>query len=264
MIRGLYTSALGMTTQMSKMDVVTNNIANVNTVGYKKDTVVTRAFEEELMYRLNDKYSEKSTSTIMNKVPRVGDVSQGVFVDQIFTNFANGSTITTKGDLDFALVGDGFFAVRTANQNGDEIERYTRDGSFALAPDGTLITKDGNPVLGENGNIVLPNGKVAISPEGDIYVNEQLIDRLRLVSFEDNTTLRKFGNNLYDANEATGAVLAGFNGMVLQGELENSNVNAVKEMVDVITVSRTYEANQRMISIHDMILGKTVNDVGRK
>lgn len=257
MIRGLYTSAVGMTTQMKRMDVVTNNIANVDTTGFKKDTVVTQSFSEKMMSRLNDpKYSK------LNASEKIGVVSLGVFVDNVFTDFSSGSLKKTNADLDIAISGDGFFAISSKNINGQTTEKYSRDGSFTISNTGVLITKSGDPVLGEKGPITIQNGKVSIDENGNVYANDELINKLKLVDFSDKTTLRKTGENLYETTKDS--KMTKFNATVQQGFLESSNVNSVKEMVDMISVSRIYEANQRMIGIHDTILGKAVNEVGRK
>ncbi len=255
MIRGLYVSALGMTTQMNKMDVVSNNIANVDTAGYKKDTVVTRSFSEELLSRLDDPGDLPHSK-------RMGKITPGLFVDDIHTNFKTGALRITNAPLDVAILGGGFFSVAVADAQGNTTEKYTRQGSFTLGPDGTLSTKDGHAVLGEQGPIIVPNGNITIDDTGGLYVDGELIDKLKMVDFEDTHTLKKVGDSLFEA-PAPSQVTA-FTGKVSSGALENSNVNSVKEMVDLITVARTYEANQRMIGILDNIYGKAVNEVGRK
>lgn len=255
MIRGLYTSSLGMTTQMKKMDVVSNNIANVSTTGYKKDLAVTRSFSEELMSRLNDDESIFST-------PKVGKVTHGLFVDDIYTDFTQGSLENTGNTFDLSITGEGFFAVNVQGANGDTSEKYTRDGNFTLDSNGTLVTTDGSYVQGTKGNITIPNGTVTIDEQGNIYANSQFIDKLKIVDFEDKHSLRKYGDNFYDkTNESQEKT---FEGGVVQGYLETSNVNSVKEMVEMITLSRVYEANQRFITTHDTILNRIANDIGRK
>ncbi len=252
MIKGLYTSAVGMINQMNTMDVVSNNIANVNTTGYKRDMVVSRAFTDELTTRLNDIVPPK----------KIGKISQGVFVDDIYTDFHTGSITRTDGPLDLALVGEGFFAVSVTDKDGKESTKYTRDGSFTLDQEGTLRTKEGNRVLGQNGPIQIPNGIVTIDQNGRVLVGDEEIDTLRITDFTDRHSLRKFGDNLYDTIKESEE--APFKGTVIQGSLENSNVNSVKEIINVINVAKVYEANQKMVTIHDQILGRTVSDIGRK
>ncbi len=258
MNRGLYTAALGMTTQMNKMDVVSNNIANVNTTGYKKDEVVTRSFDEELMLRLyndNDLYHDNKN---------IGTMNMGVTVDNIYTNFETGSLQLTGADLDFALNGDGFFTVETYDNDGNKQERFTRDGKFKISDDAKLVTGDGFYVLDTNGNSIDVGDAttISVSDGGDVYSNQQLIARLDITSFEDNEYLRKEGNNLYYTVD--GANKIDSEAKLLQGYTESSNVNTVKEMVEMITVSRAYEANQKVINNYDTIMGKAATEIARR
>ncbi len=247
MVRGLYTAATGMITNMNRMDVTANNIANADTSGFKTDKVASQSFTEELMKRIND-----PTMKIFKNSP-IGRLSQGVFVDDIYTDFTGGPLRQTNGKLDFALSGEGFFCVMV---NGQEM--YTRDGSFQLTPDGTLVTSDGGRVQGESGDIVLPYGEVNVDEYGNIAVNGELAATFRLTDFTDKHTLRKFGDNYYTS---TGGEQRAFAGQVTQGYLENSNVNPVREMVDMIALSRAYETNSRMVTIIDTTLQRAANDI---
>ena len=251
MVRGLYTSALGMITQMQRMDVVSNNIANVDTTGFKKEQVASQSFTEQLMKRIND------PGTRLFRDYPVGKVSQGVFVDDIYVDFSTGSFRQTDGSLDVAMEGEGFFCV---NSNGMEL--YTRDGSFEMLPDGTLVTTDGGRVQGLNGDIVLPNGYISIDELGRVLVNDEYIDTLKKVDFDDKHTLRKDKDNYY--RTTADSRMVDCNSRVVQGFLENSNVKSVKEMVEMITLSRAYEINSRMITIHDSMMNRAVNDLGRR
>lgn len=255
MIRGLYTSGLGMKTQMQKLDVISNNLANVNTTGYKKDDTILSSFPDILMNRINDTKQNIKMPTPMGKV------TLGVQVDEVYTNHTQGSFVKTDEPFNLALQGEGYFVVSTPN--GDE--RYTRDGSFVIGQDGLLMTKEGNNVMGQNGIVTLRGDfltqirEVNIDDRGVIAIDGEYIDTIRLVNFEDNNALQKIGDNLYQG----GGEPAVFAGKVLQGYLEGSNVNPVTAMVDMITVSRTYEANQKMIQVHDNLMGKAVNEVGK-
>jgi len=255
LIRGLYVSGIGMTTQMKRLDVISNNLANVNTTGYKKDKPIISSFPEMLMAKMNDR------DKFSMAAKPIGRVTLGVRIDDIYTDFSQGSFVRTDDQFHMAIQGDGFFTVSTPN--GDE--RFTRDGSFVIDAEGQLKTKEGNLVMGEAGVITLGDEfltqahQAFIDDAGRIIVDGEQIDALRMVSFEDNAQLRKIGDNLYQANEA----VMPFNGSILQGFLENTNVNPVTAMVDMITVSRTYEANQKMIQVHDTLMGKAVNEVGK-
>ena len=257
MFRGLYTSALGMTTQMNRMDVIANNIANVNTNGFKRDRVITQSFTDELIRFVNPEAQERSLLPFRNSM-QVGRYSLGLFVDDLNTDFTAGSLSATGGTFELAISGSGFFAV---SHNGQE--RYTRDGAFTLNQDRVLVTRDGIPVIGADGNfITIPDGMVGINPSGEIYVDGELINTLRLVDFDNPAMLRNQGNNLWSALEGAGP--AAFSGRVEQGMLELSNVNIVREMVEMIEITRTYEANQRMISVVDGTMQIAANDIGRK
>ena len=256
MIRGLYTSALGMTTMMRKMNVTADNIANVNTTGFKKDKIATRSFTDELLKRLDDPGDKP-----YHDVP-IGHVSQGVFIDDIYTDFSNGSFRKTAAPLDLAIAGNGFFCVSYADRTGQSIEMYTRDGSFSLGRDGLLLTKDGNPVLGGNGMIRIPPGHITINEDGSIYSNGEYVDTLKMTDFVDSHELRKRENNMFAATNR--ARQTSFNGIINSGYLENSNVTPIHEMADMITTTRAFETNQRVIIIHDTILGRIANDIGRK
>lgn len=258
MVRGLYTSALGMTTQMKKMDVVSNNIANVDTTGYKKDGVVTKSFDEELLYRLYDNQDRNYPAGKVN----IGSINYGLSVDNIYTDFSSGSIKITNAPLDLTLTDSGFFVVNHIDKNGNSTEKYTRDGGFAINQEGALLTKDGYSVLGESGPIILPAGSVVINETGRIFVNNEYIDTIRTVALSDNTDAVKFGENLYNFKDT--ATVTAYTGGIIQGALEGSNVNSVREMVEMITLSRVYESNQKMIQTHDSILAKVVNDIGRR
>ena len=256
MIKGLYTSALGMTTMMRQMDVIADNLANVNTTGFKKDRVATRAFTEELLVRLGDSGDAPFTSVPM------GRISQGVFIDDIYTDHTGGGLRKTAAPLDLAISGRGFFCVAPADNESLDTEMYTRDGAFTLSSDGLLLTKEGNPVLGLNGMIRIPPGNITVSNDGSIFSNDEFIDRLRMIDFADTHELRKGENNLFRATVRAEQV--DFTGRITSGYLEASNVNSVRELTNMISTQRAFEANQRMITAHDTILNRVSNDLGRK
>ncbi|HHW57347.1 MAG TPA: flagellar basal-body rod protein FlgF [Clostridia bacterium] len=250
MLRGLYSAASGMITQSKIMDVLSNNLANINTAGYKKDVVVTSSFPHFEVTRYGG-----------DDVPRdgkIGRMDYGVLIDTFHTVFEEGAFSQTNGKLDFAIDGNGFFVVNTPNG-----ERYTRDGSFTLTKEGYLVTKEGYFVEGENGPIQLSQGDISVDELGNVINNGQLVDRLKIVDFDNYDGLRKEGNNLFfiDNNATVQSIPA--TGKVKQGFLEQSNVNSVKEMVNVISVMRNYEANQKVVVAFDETLGKAVNEVGK-
>jgi flagellar basal-body rod protein FlgF len=256
MIRGLYTSGWSMLVLNKKMDVLTNNLANVSTNGYKKDTVVLEGFPKLLARRLYD-----NTDGFSGGVP-VGDLSFSNDVGEVYTNFQQGVLLKTDNSLDISIKDEGnaFFCV--AVPQGDTFrEYYTRDGGFELNANGQLVTVQGYFVLGENGVIQLEGNSFLVDRDGNITQNGVYIDRLLIKQFQDPHTLVKSGENLLSPTETTAE--EEFTGQVIQNYIEQSNVDAVREMVDMISLMRSYEANQRIITAMDGTLEKAVNDVGR-
>jgi len=257
MIRGLYTSGWSMLALEKKMDVISNNIANSSTTGYKKDEVIYESFPETLYRRVND--TRSNISPFSNNI---GYMSTGNDVGEIFTYFNQGQLVSTGNKSDLAITGadTAFFTVLAINQQGESVEYYTRDGSFAVGSDGFLRTTDGYLVAGENGPVFLGDGEYTIKEDGTVVQDGNIINKLRITQFSNTENLRKIGQNLF---EAQGDIeQTEFSGAVRQGYLEQSNVNVVKEMVNMITVTRSYEANQKIIQTIDSTLGKTVNEVG--
>ena len=264
MLRGLYTSALGMTTQMMRMDVVSNNIANVNTVGFRRDSVAAHAFSDKMSYRLNDP-AVAGVLRLLGNARASGFMSQGVFIDEIFTDFSVGELRETGGPLDLALTDQGFFVFTVTNPDGTEAEKFSREGAFTLAADGTLVTMTGSRVQGAGGgNIVIPDGIITIDDQGRIFSNDTYVDTLRIVDFTNPGALQKTRGSYWRLRDDMETEMIAYTGRVEQGFLENSNVNPVNEMVHLIALNRAYEANARMVQIHDETLGRAVNEIARR
>lgn len=255
MVRGLYTASNGMVAQQEKLDVISNNLANVNTTGFKKDGVIIESFDSVLTQKINDR------STPMNQT--IGKMTLGCRVSQVYTDNSQGGATMTDDPYNVAILGNGMFNIGIEDKDGNLQTRYSRDGSFTLSTDGTLMTKEGNYVLGQNDKIVIESGSnnIRISENGTIFDDDVEIDKLLLTDFENPESLRKIGDNLY--NQTKDTKTNSFGGKLMQGYLENSNVNTVSEMVDMINVMRSYEANQKVIQTQDETLKKAVNDVGR-
>lgn len=254
MVRGLYTSWTGLRNEEKRMDVVTNNMANADTTGFKKIKVTAQSFDRELAVKINDQTI--GTDTIWG----TGGVNLGVKVGETFYDMSQGSFQQTGSQYNFALGGSGFFAISTTNKAGVTSTKYTRDGDFTVTQDGYLVTKDGDSVLGESGNpIRIPGAQtvnLSCTTTGELYVGTQYIDTFRLVDFESYEFLSSYGENMYDA--VNGATFKDADASVTQGFLETSNVNMVTEMVDLIDISRSYETNQKIVQTIDEILEKTV------
>ncbi len=247
MIRGLYTAATGMIHQRNKLDSIANNLANTNTRGYKKDDVVSRSFNDELLLRMSKGENPKA----------LGPINHGVYAERVTTFFQDGALQQTGLITDVALQGEGFF---TIIRDGQEL--YTRDGTFKVNNEGILVTMEGHVVAGEYGPIEVGQEDFEIDSEGYVWQGYNLVNRLQLVNFEDPNALEKVGNNLFANNNPGANPVVEFEGQVFQGYAEQSNVELVDEISDMITVSRSYEANLRILQMLDNVLSKTVNEVG--
>lgn len=257
MIKGLYTAASGMVMEQTRNDTIANNLANVNTAGYKKDLAVFRTFPEMLLARLTD--ADKTQGTESEKPPKpvlIGGVGTGVRVDEIVQIHKLGPMRQTNAPLDLALGGEGFFAIATPQG-----ERYTRNGSFSMDGDGYLVTTEGRNVLGQRGAIRVQGQEIVVDAQGGVKVDGQLVDTLKIVDFADKRSMTKEGDSLYAGTQPVTLTPNQLN--VLQGFQEQSNVNAVTELVNMITAMRSYEANQKAIVAEDQLLDKAVNEVGR-
>ena len=198
-----------------------------------------------------------------NESLMVGPMSLGLLVHSVHRDFSIGALESTGAPLSLALDASGFFEIAHINGLGEVTNMYTRDGNFTLNNEGVLVTSIGMPVLSESGApIVITGGEIVIHHDGSVLVDGVHIDTIRLVDFEDLATLRPFGDNLYTTTEES--VETAFTGNVRQGFIETSNVNIVREMVELISLSRVYETNARMVSIQDQTLGQAVNDIARR
>jgi flagellar basal-body rod protein FlgF len=239
--RGLFAAASGMLADQIRQDVIANNLANATTAGFKGDVAVGEAFPDMLVNQLQTG-------------AKVGTLGLGSHISQISTNDKQGALRQTGNTYDLAVAGSGWFSVQSANGPA-----YTRNGTFTIDARGQLVTADALPVLDDGGRpITIGDGKGSIAPDGRVSVDGRQIARLALTSL-DPARLHKLGDNLY-----TGTAQKGVDpGRVEQGFLEGSNVNSVKEMVDLISTMRSFEASQKAVQAQDDTIGKAVNDVGR-
>lgn len=248
MIRGLYTAGTGMLTQNKKMDVITNNIANLETAGFKQDKLLSRSFEDMLITRIND-------PGIVLQEREVGPLNTGTHIDQVITDFTIGPLEETNLSTDLALVGDGFFVVNTPDG-----EMYTRNSAFQLDENMRIVNSDGYALQGDNGDITLTSDDFVVDSMGNVINEGNIISTIRVVNFENLDAIRKTGNNLYDS---MGEAAIDSNATIRQGFREASNVDLIEQIVDMIEVSKTFESNQKVIQTLDDTLGKAVNDIGR-
>lgn len=255
MVRGLFTAYTGMLNQQYRLDTITNNLANSATNGYKREGATAKAFDEVLAIKVKD-----SSEGYVDR--GIGKMSLGVKIGENYTDWSQGSFKITDNPLDVALEGNGFFSISYMNKRGMEMTKYTRDGNFTLDVEGALRTKDGDYVLGESGEpIYLPTAAdISIDGTGAISVDGEYFDRLAITDFEDYDYLKKYGENMYTAVD--GATEIEPTATVHQGYVEISNVNVVKEMVEMISITRAYESNQKMIQTIDSTLDKSANSIG--
>ncbi len=250
MLRSLYTAGTAMLTQSRRMDVISNNLTNVETRGYRADTLVSQSFRDMLISRISDPNIYQNT--------RIGDHNTGIHIDRVYTSFTPGPLEETGLPTDMALPGDGFFVVNTP-----EGERYTRSGNFNVDAAGNLVTPLGHPVMGLGGPIHVGSAAFTVSPGGVISVDEVAVDTVRTVTFPDNNGLRKDKDNLFFTFDEAANAPVNTPMEVRQGFLEGSNVDTAREMVDMISVYRSYEINQRVLRMVDESLGRAVNDIAK-
>ncbi len=240
MIRGIYTNSSAMQYLQEKMDIVANNLANSNTNGFKRNGL----FINELM--------DAQQANIRNKINQ--PLPEGEI--QSYTENTQGPLRETKNKLDFALNGDGFFSVQTP----DGIQ-YTRDGQFTVSPEGLLVTPNGYQVIGQSGPIAIQGEKIEVADNGLIMVDGSVTNKFDVKTFDVKDALQQ-SNNLWKLRE-DGVQVEPSQASVKQGYIENSNVQIVKEMVDMIAVQRWYNVNERSIRTNDDALNKAVNQIAR-
>lgn len=250
MIRGLYTAASGMACQQTIQDIISNNMANVDTTGYKKDIFIKGSFPSLLLKRMGDK-ADLSQGVAM------GRLGTGAAIRSTTMDFSMGALKSTENPFDLAINGKGFFVIQTPGG-----EKYTKDGSFTLNSEGKLVTKDGFAVMGQYGPINLTSQDAHFNENGGVVVDGVVVDTLKIVSVDNPGFLTKAGKNLF-------VLKSGFevqpvdNPQIIQGYLEDSNVNVVNEMTNMIWGMRLYEANQRLVHLQDESLGRLINEAGR-
>lgn len=234
MLRGIYANAQAMTALMAKQDVQSNNLANVNTTGFKKDRVNFEEFQEVLRGQI--------VSTPVAKTS---------------TDTEDGPLQRTENPLDMAIQGNGYFTLETPQG-----PRYTRAGSFQWNAKGQLTNSAGLIVQGSGGPIQKSpeGGPVRIGTDGKITMGENAIGQLNIVGFTKEARLKKVGGGLY---EAVGGEPQTSHGQVVQGFLESSSVNSVQEMADMINTLRLFETNQRSLRYQDEALGHAIQELAR-
>ncbi|WP_152656390.1 flagellar basal body rod protein FlgG [Oceanobacillus sp. CFH 90083] len=260
MLRSMYAGISGMKNSQTKLDVIGNNIANVNTTGYKKANIT---FQDMLSQTTSNAQGAGNGRGGIN-ASQVGLGSQQGAISNIHTA---GFTQTTNNPLDFAIKGDGMFVVQGENNTN----YYTRAGNFFLDDNGDIVNSNGYYLQGENGNINIPGEaqSFGVQPDGTVtYIDAdgeaQEAGRIVLAKFSNPGGLEKVGNSLYANTDNAGFVAAdvpGENGTgeIIGGMLEMSNVDLSEEFTEMITAQRSFQANTRIITTSDEILQELVN-----
>jgi len=250
----LRAAASGMRAQQTRQEVIANNLANVNTTGYKR----SRANFEDLLYQ-TVQGPQVIGGPAANSLPAV-QIGRGVRLAGVQKDHAQGSIETTQNPLDIAIEGDGFFQVQLPSGQ----IAYTRDGKLQMSDQGVLVTSDGNPVL-PNIRVPAQTSKLSVGPSGIVSVMRagstmpEELGRIELARFTNPAGLMAMGQNMYSATPASGDAMVSFpqdegTGRLMQGALELSNVEVVTEMVDMITTMRAYELTSKSIKTSDDML----------
>ena len=256
MVKGLYTAYTGLRHQQQKMDVISNNMANAATTGYKKEGTTAQAFDTMLMYKIKDMSTAADADLS-------GKANLGVKIGETYTDHSQGAFKLTSNPYDLALSGNGFFCVQFTDKAGNTSTKYTRDGSFTLKDDGYLTTKNGDYVLDANGSRIRLDTlhEAAIDQKGYITQNGRIVAQIGLQDFADYNYLKHYGENYYEPVE--GATYTTSTAQMFEGYLEASNVQVVSEMVSLISVTRAYESNQKMMQTIDRTLEIDSTQLGR-
>ena len=264
MVKGLYTAHSAMINEQHRMDTMTNNLANVSTTGFKKEGATSQTFADALAVKLQD-----SSEWYLSR--RMGNMQPGVKIGENYTDWSEGGFRGTENTFDLALSDSGFFQIEFTDKAGNTSIKYTRDGSFTLTLDGALVTKDGDYVLDTNGSHINldPTQPASVDRQGNITQgdNNQILATVGVVDFERNPEgtdyyyLEKYGENMWQTID--GAVQIPSNAQIYSGYLEQSNVETVQEMVNMIAINRQYEINQKIITTMDDSLNTAVNNLGK-
>lgn len=253
----MYISASGALTSMHRQNVFANNLANINSIGFKPDSA-------QIIQRDAARVEDGLVSLPSNALLERLGAGVGMLADR--TSFGQGALRVTGGPLDVAIEGDGFLKVSRTDADGRQSIHLTRDGRLTRDPDGRLVlAATGSPVLDEgNQEIVLPDrGNVGIDSAGLVSVEGAPIARLSLVDVADRGALRKVGNGLFHVPPAALQAAPAATGRLVQGHLEGAAVNEIDALMDVTSAAKAVSSNIRMIGYHDRLMDQAINTFGR-
>jgi flagellar basal-body rod protein FlgG len=248
LIRSLNTAERAMQLEQARIDALANNLANVNTAGFKQ--ILTRVAETATMQETDT--DNPSANSAVRRAP------DGIYLYHALDN-RPGQINATGRDTDLAVMGNGFFTVDAPGGNA-----YTRHGSFALDTDKQLVTPDGFPVLGERGPVILDGDNFVIGPDGTVRVDDKVVERLKIVDFADPSRLIHLGNSLLaNPKDMEPEILDPGDVALAQGHTEGSNVNPIDTLVAMIAAQRAFEVQSKVMSTEDEMLEKSVNNLPR-
>lgn len=253
MYQGFYNLVSGMLTQSRDLNTISNNMVNIQTSGYKSDTMLARTFDEEMLIR---------TGTVSKGNPtELATSSKIVSAQRTYVDYTQGVLQETDSIYDFALSGNGFFCIRTP-----EGERYTRNGSFSVDQDGYLILNELGQVLSEDNQPIRITSEDFDADGGTFRLDGETLAALKVVDFADYDQLHKEDNGLFSTNQAQIQAMDEINGGetgILWKALEKSNVNMVDEMTAMMSSQRALQSAAQVLKMYDQILSKTSTDIGR-
>ena len=257
MLKGLYTAYTGMLNEQNRMDIMTNNLANASTVGFKKEGSTSQSFNSILAYNLKD------SSVGLGRSENIGANTPGVKIGENYTDYTQGSFRVTGNTFDLALTDSGFFAVEFTNKAGETSTKYTRAGNFTLNKDGYLVTSDGDYVLDTaNRRIKLdPLKESAVLTDGTITQDGTQVAKIQIADFENYDYLTRYGETYFEPVEGAKSVAS--RAEIQSGYLEMANVQVVSEMVNMISITRQYESNQKILQTYDSSLEIAVKELGK-
>ena len=236
MLNGLFSNFSGKFVNSRRLEIISNNIANVSTPGFKVSRPVFNAFTGE---------DESGNEMLQNTFVSMYDS---------YLNFAAAPLLETGSNLDFAIEGEGFFVVSTKDG-----PMYTRNGKFTINKDKQLVTADGDPVLGKSGEITIDGKEINVENDGSIYVDNTFVDAIKIVDFDDKKYIRNYGKNLFINTKEGSSEIIPENSTIRQGYYEASNVDVMREMIEMIHTVRAYEAYTKIGESLDNVLGQLID-----
>ncbi|MGD9579660.1 MAG: flagellar basal-body rod protein FlgF, partial [Syntrophorhabdus sp.] len=241
MLNGLFSNFSGKFVNSRRLEIISNNIANVSTPGFKVSRPVFNAFTGE---------DESGNGMLQNTFVSMYDS---------YVNFAPSSLLETGNNFDFAIEGDGFFVVLTKDG-----PMYTRNGKFTINQEKKLVTADGDPVLGKSGEITIDGQEFFVENDGSVFVGngfeeKAFVDTIKIIDFEDKRYLRNYGKNLFSNIQEGATEIIPENSTVRQGYYEASNVDIMREMIEMIHTVRAYEAYTKIGESLDSVLGQLID-----